>query len=201
MSPIKITEANRDQFGGDIAITSTIPLIHPTLGIPLDQTRKSLVGSSAYLGSFWRGDIIYIPDPTLEFNFTRFRDDGHWQSQRLWMLLTYEKGFEECRADEWNMRPELLRAYKYVDNRICLPVGRDAAGKDLYEVVLVRPAERYFAELAKLQQMDNILPTAASRLNSSLDDTRGVSVLPPELSISEHRYNVGDVRTKGQTPS
>lgn len=198
MSPIKITDANRDQFGGDIAITSTIPAIHPTLGIPLDQTRKSLVGSSLYQGTFWRGDIIYIPDPTLEFNFTRYCDDGHVQSRRLWMLLVYEKGFEECKASEWDLRPELRRAYQTVDNRICLPVGRNPMGKDEYEVVLVRPAARYFLELAKLQQMDNILPTAASRLNSSLDDTRGVSVLPPELTVTEHRYNPEDVRAKGQ---
>ena len=196
MSPVQITDANRDQFGGDIAIISTIPLIHPKLGIPLDQTRRSLVGSSLYQGTFWRGDIIYIPDPTLEFNFTRYCDDGHVQSRRLWMLLVYEKGFEECRADEWDLRPELRRAYTVVDNRICLPVGRDAQGKDLYEVVLVRSAERYFLELAKLQQMDSILPAAASRIGSSLDDTRGISVLPPELTTSEHKYNVEDVRVK-----
>jgi len=193
--PIEINDTNRYLYGGDIAITSTIPKLHPRLGIPLDQTRKSLTGSSYYLGSFWRGDIVYIPDPTLEFNFTRYCDDGSTESRKLWMLLTFEKGFEECKAEEWSLGPELRKAYQVVDNRICLPVGRNAQGKDLYEVVMVRPAERYFSELAKLQQMDSILPDSAKRIGSSFDD-KGVSVLPPEMTVSEHRYNVDDVRVK-----
>lgn len=196
-SPVEINEVNRDQFGGDIAITSTIPLVHPKLGIPLDQTRKSLTGASYLLKTFWRGDIVYIPDPTLEFNFTWYTDDGHQQSRKYWMLLTMEKGFEECKADEWSIRKTLQKVYSVIDNRICLPVGRNAVGKDEYEVLMVRPAERYFSELARLQQMEHILPQAARRVGSSFDDTRNVTVLPPTMTaVDQLQYNVEDMMTR-----
>lgn len=195
---IEINEANRDLYGGDIAITRSIPAIHPKLGIPLDGTRKSVEGASSYYGTFWRGDIIYKPDPTLEFNFTRFSDDGTPNSKRLWLLLTIEKGFEEAAADQWDLRPELRKIYSVVDNRLCLPVGRNAVGKEEYEVVLVRPAARFFAEETRMmREATKILPdTTATRLASSIDGERGVSVLPPQMTQSEHRYDVGDVRVK-----
>lgn len=194
---VELTDANRDQFGGDIAITSTIPAMHPKLHIPLPGTRASIKGASMYYRTLFKGDIIYKNDPSLEFNFTWWPDNGTEWARNYWMLLTTEKGFVEAEAKDWDIREGLKRIFQVVDGRVCIPIGRNAVGKDEYEVLMVRTQARWLQEQAALQQADSIQAEGEKRIAGSIDDKR-VTVMPSRIEVSEHKYDVEQVSIKSK---
>lgn len=191
---IEINETNRDEFGGDYAITKTIPKIHPKLGIPLPGTRASVRGASQYTGTLFRGDIIYKADPTREFVFTRWDDDGSQHSRKMWLHLTVERGYSACEAKEWDVRKELRQYIEEVDGQLVTRLRRNIAGKDEYQLWLYVPAERWERDEAALRAT-NIAAEADARIANTIDDNR-VSVLPTTVEVTPHKYNVDDVAIK-----
>lgn len=194
---IEITEDVRDLYGGDIEITSTVPAVHPLLRIPLAGTRESVKGASFFYHTFFRGDIVYIKDPTLEFNFAWWDDNGSEDSTRMYMLMTIEKGFTECEAKDWNIRPILRRVIEQVDGRLVIRARRNLTGKDEYHVLYYRSRERWQLEKDKLHQVD--LASEADRQIAAAISDKGVSVLPTSMTASEHKYDVGQVSFKGRS--
>jgi hypothetical protein len=177
---VEINDGNRDQYGGDCELTSG-PKIHPKMNVPIDYTRAAIAGGSRYIHSFRRGDIIYKHDPTKEFNFTWWANDGTQEARRMWMLLKIEKGFEVLEAKDWNLRPLLKHVIDEVDGQLVIPLGTSMAGKPHYEVCMVRSKERWAKEQRALHQVD-IATKVEADIAAKISD-QGVSTLPSQFQV------------------
>lgn len=185
---------NRDDFGGDIAITSTVPRIHPQTGLPMAGTRES-VGMADNYTTFLRGDIISKDNPEAEFNFLLWEDDGSPESKRQYMTYTIAKGFRPAVASEWILRPELAQIYS-VENDQLVIVTSTSPTRPAKAVVMVRSKDRWALEQAKLQQVDSIAKESQRRIGDSIADNR-VQALPTTVDVIPHQYNPEAVSVKG----
>lgn len=196
MSEITITEANRDQFGGDYALTSTVPKIHPRMGIPLAGTRASLGDGGSDVGSFLRGDIIFKEDPTKEFNFCLWTDDGTQFSHKFFLLLK-RKGFEPAIAADWDLHPDLRGIYQVENTQLVLKGNSLVTTRPSYDVVMVRTAERFLLEEEKerRKQYANIESHSQQKIGEAVTDKR-VEVMPTKIEVIQRRYNPDAVESK-----
>lgn len=186
---IQITRENRHLYGGDYALTRTVPKTHPMTGAPLLGTRASIRGASRYHRSFFRGDIINIADPESDWNFTLCPLANDARSRDYFLLLKLEKGFEPCVAKEWDLLPELQQIYEVENGQLILRGAPDPTGRTAnYEIVMCRPAARMLQEEAAMRQIDQIAPHAQQGIASAIEGS-GVSVMETRIETIAHRYN------------
>lgn len=193
-SPTTYTEAESRKWGGDIAITSTVPAIHPLLNIPLDGTRDALTHGDTSLSTFYRGDIWFKEEPMREYNYVLWEDDGSQESRRQYVLYTTKKGFKSCTFGEWELRPELKQFYSDQDGLLVLVTSTNPM-RPSRAIVMYRSKDRWEQEMRSLQQIDKIQSESTQQIANSIGDKR-VAALPTTVEVTPHKYKVEDVATK-----
>jgi len=193
------TDEDTTQFGGDCAITRTIPRIHPKLGIKMKGTRDSIEGADIQYQTFFRGDIWFKDNPHAEFNFTIWQKDNSStaaidESDRNWMHLTHV-GFKPCKFDEWQVSEALQQVYGERDGLLVRSSGANSQRTDgvaSYKVVMWRTGKRMDEENAKR----NTIPTPSSinaeaqkRIGGvAAEIDPGVSALPSQITEVPHQF-------------
>lgn len=194
------TDEDTSQYGGDYAITRTIPNIHPTLGLKMKGTRDSIEGADIQYRSFFRGDIWNKDNPSKEFNFALWNKDNSStaaveNSRKHWMRLK-TGGFSPCKFDEWSISETLQEVYTEKDGLLVLTGGADgllSGGVSSYDVVMYRTAERMLEEEAKRNANaptpSTIGAESQKRMNGVVDSgASGVASLPLQIEEVAHRY-------------
>lgn len=195
MTTIEITPENRDLYGGDIEITSTVPAKHPKMNIPLSGLRRDVRGAAMQFRTFYKGDIIFKNDPTLNYNFTWWPDDGSNESRRLYMLYKLEKGFTECEAKDWDLRPELRQFIKEVNGRLVIQARRNIAGIDEFEVLMYRSEAEWLKARAAMQMVKDIKSKSDRDIAQHIEGT-GVEVMPTTVETTTERFNIDSIGLK-----
>lgn len=177
---------DRDQFGGDIAITSTVPRVHPKSGQPLSATRQSVSGEIGFR-TFMKGDIIFKDDPSKEFNFFVWSDDGGEESRRNYITLTLTKGFVACKSEDWIIRPELAMVWS-VENGQIVSVTSTNPMRPSRDVLMYRSKERWEQAQKDVQVSNDISGESERKVGEAITDKR-VQALPTKVEIQPHRFD------------
>lgn len=181
---------DRDQFGGDIAITSTVPKVHPRSGAPLAGTRAN-VGGEIGFRTFLRGDIIYKDDPTKEFSFFVWSDDGGEESRRVYMTLALTKGFVPCKVEDWIIRPELAMAWSAENGQI-VSVTSTNPMRPSRDVLMYRSKDRWIQAEKANQVAVDIAGESTRKVGDAITDKR-VQQIPTRVEVTPHKYNADEV--------
>lgn len=180
---------DRDQFGGDIAITSTVPAFHPKSGRPLSSARGTVPGIG--FRTFMKGDIIFKDDPAKEFNFFVWSDDGGEESRRVFMTLTLDKGFKPCKVEDWIIRPELAMVWQAENGQISSVTSTNPM-RPSRDVVFFRSKERWQQSEKELQPANDIAGESERKVADSITDKQ-VQALPTKVEITPHVYRPDDM--------
>lgn len=183
---------DRDQFGGDIAITSTVPAVHPRSGQPLNPTRASVNGDVG-LKTFMKGDIHWKADPAKNFNFFPWTDDGGELSRKMFIELTLKKGFQPCKVEDWIIRPELAMIWSAENGQI-VSVTSTSPLRPSRDVLMYRTEERWRQSERELQQAagsERITGETTRKIADAISDKR-VQALPTTVEVTPHLYNPED---------
>lgn len=188
---------NRDLYGGDIAVTSTVPKVHPISGAPLPGTRASVQGEIG-LKTFMKGDIFFKDAPEKNFQFMPWPDDGTEMSRKIYIDLTLRKGFAACRVEDWIIRPELSMIWSAENGQI-VSVTSTNPMRPSRDVLMYRTEERWQQAERELQSQagaDRITGESERKVAGAINDKR-VQPLPTKVEITPHRYNPDDIATGG----
>lgn len=195
------TDEDTSLYGGDFAVTRTIPKYHPDkkIGIRLKGTRDSIEGADIQYHTFFRGDIWFRDNPHLEFQFVLWQNDNSStpaleESRRNYMHYIHN-GFKVCKFDEWQLSEALQAIYADVDGNLAMTGGLDKSllgGVSSAKIVMYRPAQLLLDEEAKRAQYAPTTPEmlnaeAQKRMSGALTDP-GVSSRPLEIHEIAHSY-------------
>lgn len=211
-SPSIFTDDDRLRYGGDWSVLRTVPAngIHPDRNIAaktrLPGTRASISGGENQVHTFLRGDIIAVDDPTGDYCFITWNDngtDGPGGSRNFWMLLK-RRGYNLCLADQWELSPDMRDIWEVVDNNYVLsggaPIPSGTGVKPVYERLMWCTRARFEVEQAKLNvaptpEGSNWNPTGnqSGEIGATLhrplkSNDPNVAVMTPQIEAIEHRW-------------
>ena len=124
------SDSQRQNYGGDMGLLATLPEdgIHPETKQPIRGTRGEIRSNGVSMKrSFFRGDLIFTPDPTFQFHTYAHYDDGSEDApDRLDGLL--DKGYSFCEAEDWSLSTRMEGFWAIESGRLIQRIVPQGAG-------------------------------------------------------------------------